>query len=220
MQPAPHFDESNLPHLQGLASNPRQAKPSDIPQLAQLFTNAYEKDPLMSWYVQTGDKRLTEIRNLFQVLLERAVPFGEVWMTEDGNFGAICLPPDTPILLTTAHLVKNIPTFYRLCGFTGLKRLFSLLTSIKKNYPKERHYYIPFLAATPEFQHRGLGHLFMEAILKRVDEKGLAVYIVNALPENKHFLEHLGFVEQKNVAPASAPPLIGMWRNPKPTLKT
>ncbi len=67
------------------AANPRRAKQSDVPVLSRLFAAAFLTDPVMDWVSRPGAvKRAAGLERFFYWLLTvRAVPYGEVWMSQD-----------------------------------------------------------------------------------------------------------------------------------------
>ena len=76
------------------AANPRRATRNDAGLLTGLFTAAFQSDPVMDWLARPGPKRTSELEAFFFWLLDkRAIPTGEVWMSNDGAAGAILLPP-------------------------------------------------------------------------------------------------------------------------------
>jgi ribosomal protein S18 acetylase RimI-like enzyme len=209
-------DDARHAHLQA-ATNPRRAKPSDTPQIARLFAAAFQTDPVMDWIARPGPKRAAGLERFFYWLLQtRAVPFGEVWMADDGAVAAAWLPPDAPASPGGFfEQLKLVPMFVRLCGFPRLGRGSAMGAAMEKNHPHERHFYLAFIAVAPRLQGMGLGGALLEANLKRIDETGQPAYLENSNPKNTKLYERGGFVRRKNIAPQSAPPLIGMWRDAK-----
>jgi ribosomal protein S18 acetylase RimI-like enzyme len=81
-----------------------------------------------------------------------------------------------------------------------------------KNHPTKNHFYLAFMAVSPQYQRTGLGSKILGATLKRIDGAGGAAYLENSNPRNAHLYERAGFVAQKNISPDGAPPLVAMWR--------
>ena len=196
------------------AATPRRATKHDTPRLAKLFAAAFANDPVMSWVARPGASRAEGLERFFTWVLEmRAIPFENVWMTEDASVCAAWLPPDAPA--SPGGLLEQIrllPMFIRLCGLSRLLRGQAMADAMEKNHPHERHYYLAFIAVAPKFQGMGLGSALMDGTLKRVDATGLPAYLENSNPKNTRLYERCGFVTQKNVAPKAAPPLLAMWR--------
>jgi len=201
------------------ASHPRRASPDDTRALAHLFAAAFMTDPVMDWIARLGPKRAEGLERFFSWLLQvRAIPFGEVWMSDDASVCAAWLPPDAPASPGGLfEQLKLLPVFVQLCGFTRLVRGQAMADAMEKNHPYERHYYLAFIAVAPRFQGVGLGSAILEASLARIDEMGLPAYLENSNPKNTPLYERNGFVTRKNIAPADYPPLFSMWRAPVTT---
>lgn len=200
-------------HLRA-ASNPRRAHANDAPQLARLLAAAFANDPVMDWVARRGRKRAAGLERFFYWLITvRAIPFGEVWLTETGGATAVWLPPDVPA--TAGGFVEQmrlLPMFLRLCGFPRLLRGQAMADAMEKHHPHEPHYYLAFLAVAPRLQGLGLGSALLDATLARIDGKGAPAYLENSNPRNTRLYERAGFVRRSNIAPGGAPPLISMWR--------
>lgn len=200
-----------------LAQAPRRAAPDDAQRLARLFAAAFLNDPVFDWIARPGPKRATGLERFFYWLLQvRAIPFGEVWMSEDGATAAAWLPPGTPASPGGfIEQIKLLPLFVRLCGFPRLARGSAMADAMEKNHPHDDHFYLAFIAVAPRFQGMGLGSALLETTLKRADDARMPAYLENSNPKNTRLYERAGFVAQKNIAPNGAPPLIAMWREKK-----
>ncbi len=196
------------------AYNPRRAKLEDAGALSRLFSAAFYNDPVFDWIARAGPRRAQVLEQFFFWLLHvRAIPFGEVWMSENADACAAWLPPGTPASPGGfMEQMRLMPLFVRLCGFPRLMRGSAMADAMEKNHPHEKHFYLAFIASAPRLQGMGLGSAMMEATLKRIDETGTPAYLENSNPKNTRLYERCGFVAQKNIAPAGAPPLIAMWR--------
>jgi ribosomal protein S18 acetylase RimI-like enzyme len=199
------------------ASAPRRARATDAAPLARLFTAAFLNDPVFDWIARSGSKRPAGLERFFFWLLSmRAIPFGEVWMSADGGVACAWLPPDIPASPGGfMQQIRLIPLFWRLCGFPRLLRGAAMSEAMDKNHPRERHFYLSFIAVAPRFQGMGLGSALLEATLMRIDETGVPAYLENSNSKNTRLYERHGFVRRKNIAPQGAPPLLAMWRDGK-----
>jgi ribosomal protein S18 acetylase RimI-like enzyme len=196
------------------ASHPRRAGPGDTPSLARLFASAFLGDPVFDWIARPGAKRAAGLERFFLWILQtRGIPFGEVWMSDDGSACAAWLPPDTPV--SPGGMIEQLrllPLFVRLCGFSRLSRGSAMADRMEKNHPHEPHFYLAFIGVAPRFQGMGLGSAILEATLKRADETSMPAYLENSNPKNTRLYERAGFRAQKSISPNGAPPLIAMWR--------
>jgi len=203
-------EDRNALLAQALA--PRRAAEGDAGGLSRLFAAAFVNDPVFDWIARPRPKRAAALERFFFWLLKtRAIPFGEVWMSEGA--AAAWLPPDAPASPGGfAEQMKLMPLFVRLCGFPRLMRGSAMADAMEKSHPAEQHFYLAFIAVAPRLQGLGLGGALLEATLKRADAGAMPAYLENSNPKNAKLYERHGFVAKRNIAPKGAPPLIAMWR--------
>jgi ribosomal protein S18 acetylase RimI-like enzyme len=196
------------------ASNPRRARPDDAAALTQLLSAAFLNDPVMNWIARPDSRRAAGLEAFFFRLLDRrAIPAGEVWMSDDGLACAVWMPPGKPAWPAGAVAqLKLLPMFLRVCGFGRMLRGAAMSAAMEKAHPHDEHFYLFFMAVDLRFQGMGLGSALLDATLKRTDEAGLPTYLENSNPKNARLYERAGFVARKDIAPEGAPPLIPMWR--------
>ena len=196
------------------ASAPRRATLDDAGHLTQLLTSAFLNDPVMNWLVQSGPKRASGLSALFSVVLhKRAIPAGEVWMSDDGSACTVWVPPGLPPgPVGTIEQLKSLPLYIKVFGLRRLGRGAAIAEALQKAHPRENHFYLYFMAVDPALQGRGLGASILGATLARIDEIGLPAYLENSNPRNTRLYERAGFVARQSISPAGAPPLIPMWR--------
>jgi ribosomal protein S18 acetylase RimI-like enzyme len=208
------MSEARHDHLRA-ASNPRRANDADVPALARLFAAAFAADPVFDWIARRGPKRAQGLeRFFFWVLKTRAVPFGEVWLADDGGAAAAWLPPDAPASPGGFfEQLRLLPMFVRLCGIPRLGRGSALADAMEKHHPKDPHYYLSFVAVAPRLQGMGLGSAILAATLRRADAEGWNAYLENSNPKNTRLYERHGFSAGANISPRGAPPLLPMWRD-------
>ena len=192
------------------ASSPRRASDADAHALSRLLAAAFQTDPVFDWIARPGRRRALVMEEFFLWLLRtRAIPFGEVWASEGA--AAVWIPPDVPASPGGFFdQLRLLPLFLRLCGLPRFRRGAAMGDAMEKSHPKERHFYLAFIAVAPRLQGLGLGSALMEATLKRADESGVAAYLENSNPKNTKLYERSGFVARRNIAPPGAPPMIAM----------
>ena len=197
------------------ASNPRRANAGDADKLSRLFAAAFVTDPVFDWIARAGTGRAPAMERFFFWLLStRAIPFGEVWISDDATVAAAWLPPETPASPGGfLEQMRLLPLFVRLCGFPRLMRGSAMADAMEKNHPHDPHFYLSFIAVAQRLQGLGLGGAMLEATLKRTDAARMPAYLENSNPKNARLYERAGFVARGNIAPPGAPPLIAMWRS-------
>jgi len=201
--------------LLAAASTPRRASDADAALLSRLFAAAFTADPVFNWIARPGPRRPQVLEQFFFWLLKtRAIPFGEVWMSDDGSVCAAWLPPGAPASPGGfMEQLRLFPLFVRLCGFPRLGRGSAMAEAMEKNHPHEKHYYLAFIAVAPRLQGMGLGGAMLETNLRRIDDAGAAAYLENSNPRNTRLYQRHGFAPGKIISPLGAPPLMAMWRD-------
>ena len=76
----------------------RRVTDADADSVTELFTLAFYDDPTWSWAFPDADTRLEHHRRWWGVFMHSAVPYGWVWMTEDGGAASLWIPPKKPEL--------------------------------------------------------------------------------------------------------------------------
>src|SRR5689334_6767019 len=149
------MNEDHARQLQA-ASAPRRATLADTERLTQLLTAAFLNDPIMDWVARPGPKRAAGLTAFFARLLgKRAIPAGEVWMSEDGSACAVWLPPGAPPVPPGAiQQLRLLPFYVKVCGFGRLKRGAAIADAMQKAHPREDHFYLFFMAVDPPLQGR------------------------------------------------------------------
>ena len=174
------MDEEDSSRLRA-AARPRRAKPEDAGALARLFTVAFLNDPVMDWMARSGPRRSSGLEAFFfRLLCGRAIPAGEVWMSDDGAACAMWLPPGIPALpVGIVAQLRLLPLSVQLCGIGRLARAAALSAKMEKAHPREEHFYLFFMAVDPRFQGKGLGSAILEATLKHIDKADMSAYLEN-----------------------------------------
>jgi ribosomal protein S18 acetylase RimI-like enzyme len=197
------------------ASNPRRATLDDAVNLSKLFASTFMDDPLFDYMVRPGAGRTAALETFFrEILSARDIPQGEVWMSPDGHACVCWLKPDAR--RSPGGLIKKLswlPFFVRVFGLARFTRGMAMMEAMEKNHPSEPHFYLTFIAVSPEYHGIGLGSRILKATLKQIDAAGMPAYVESSNPKNATFYERGGFVARKNIAPVDAPPLIAMWRD-------
>lgn len=150
----------------------------------------------------------------YEILSARDIPQGEVWMSSDGHSCVCWLKPDAR--RSPGGLIQKLswlPFFIQVFGLARFTHGMAVIEAMEKNHPHEQHFYLTFVAVSPEYRGVGLGSRILKATLKQIDAAGMAAYVESSNPKNATFYERGGFGARKNIAPIGAPPLIAMWRD-------
>ena len=88
----------------------------------------------------------------------------------------------------------------------------SVMKGMAEHHPHEPHWYLPLIAADPNWIGQGLGTLLMKHALRRCDEEGIAAYLESSNPRNISFYERHGFKIVGKIQSGSSPVLTPMLR--------
>ena len=89
------------------------------------------------------------------------------------------------------------------------------MSALKKNHPKEPHWYLAGLGTDPVHQRTGVGTALVTPKLEVCDREGLPAYLESSSEGSKRLYLRHGFeVTQELPLPPDGPPVWLMWREP------
>lgn len=88
----------------------------------------------------------------------------------------------------------------------------AVVKGMAEHHPREPHWYLPLVAADPQWIGQGLGSLLMKHALRRCDEEGVAAYLESSNPRNISFYQRHGFKIIGQIQSGSSPVLTPMLR--------
>jgi GNAT superfamily N-acetyltransferase len=186
----------------------------EVDRVTELFALAFYDDPTWSWAFPDPDRRLEHHRLWWGLFMHSALPYGCVWMTEDGGAAALWIPPGEPELSDEdeAHVE---PLLRELLG-SHANDVLTLLSRFDSNHPRQApHYYLSLLGTHPDHRGKGKGMGLLAANLAQIDATGVPAYLESSNRTNDRRYERLGFVQVGEfAAPAGGPKLACMWRDP------
>jgi GNAT superfamily N-acetyltransferase len=193
----------------------RQVTEAEAEQVTELFTLAFYDDPTWGWAFPTPDKRMVYHRVWWGLYMHSALPYGWVWMTDDGGAVALWIPPGKPEL-SDEDEARVEPMLRELIG-SDTDDVLTLLDRFEANHPRHApHYYLSLLGTHPDHRGRGKGMGLLAANLAQIDELGCPTYLESSNRANDHRYERLGFVQVGEfAAPSGGPTVACMWRDPR-----
>ena len=188
---------------------------SDADQVVELFALAFHDDPTWSWAFPDASRRIADHRLLWGLFMNSAVPYGHVWMTDDGGAAALWIPPGEPEL-SDGDEARLEPLLRELLG-AHADAVLALLDSFEVNHPRDvPHYYLSLLGTHPDHRGQGKGMGLLAANLREIDRTGMPAYLESSNRANDHRYARLGFVQVGEfAAPHGGPTLACMWREPQ-----
>ena len=192
----------------------RKASISDLPALEKMLARAFDDDPMTNWICLQDRHRTERIITSMNLGLQLAIPFGEIYTTQDQTGAAGWFPPGKTgigfreVLMLTSKGIR----------VTGVKHgisVFIVGIIIQKRRPKTPHWYLNPLGTEPSLQGKGIGCALLQPILNRCDQDHLPAYLETQKERNVRFYEHRGFeVKERIKLPYGAPDCWCMLREP------
>jgi GNAT superfamily N-acetyltransferase len=191
----------------------RVATEAEAEQVTEIFTLAFYYDPTWSWAFPDPETRMDHHRALWGLYMHSAVPYGWVWMTDDGGAASLWIPPGEPEL-SDEDEAKLAPLLRELLGSRAAE-VETLMDHFESNHPRqEQHFYLSLLGTHPDHRGQGKGMGLLAANLSRIDELGMPAYLESSNRANDHRYERLGFVGVGEFAVPGGGPTVGcMWRD-------
>ena len=192
----------------------RRANLDDTGRVAFLFAAAFAQDPIFNWLARRNGRAEALSRFFLWVTRERAIPFGETWMTKDGCAAITWIPPYREGRPENfREELRLLSVIYSLTGLTRLSRGSVMARALERSHPPEPYFYLAFFGVAPRFQGSGLGSALLERTLARVDQVGMPAFLENSNPRNIALYERFGFrVTEELCVRKDAPPLFAMAR--------
>ena len=191
----------------------RQVTELEADYVTELFTLAFYDDPTWGWAFPDAAKRHEHHRLWWGLYVHSAVPYGWVWMTEDGGAASLWIPPDKPEL-SEEDEARLEPLLRALVGSHG-DDVLVLLDRFEAAHPRDTpHYYLSLLGTHPDHRGQGKGMGLLAANLAQIDEQGFPAYLESSNRANDHRYARLGFVHVGEFqAPRGGPTVACMWRD-------
>jgi len=192
----------------------RDVAPVDTGEITGLIATAMRNGPVGRWLHPDADVRRRRAPGYFEIFVEHAVRYGEVYATAHADSGrlsgvALWFPLTSPI-------PAPIDYDQRLTEVAGdaLDRCRRLDTAIEERHPLEPHHYLAFLAVHPDDQNHGVGSALLDRHHARLDRAGLPAYLEANDARNRDLYLRHGYRVRSVIELPDGPPLWTMWRPP------
>ncbi|MFF5081306.1 GNAT family N-acetyltransferase [Actinoplanes sp. NPDC000266] len=192
----------------------RDVAPVDVEEITGLVAAAMWDGPVARWLHPGAEVRRRDSPRYFEIFVEHAVRYGEVYATSDYDTGRVSgvalwfpLTAMIPPPLDYEQRMKEVtgPAYDRSC---------ELDAAIEARHPTDPHHYLAFLAVHPENQGRGIGSALLDRHHARLDEAGIPAYLEANDPRNRDLYLRHGYRIRSVIELPGGPPLWSMWRLP------
>ena len=204
---------SNIRSSPGAPPGVCRVTDADADRVTELFALAFYDDPTWSWAFPDPEQRMDQHRVVWGLFLHSALPYGWVWMTDDGGAASLWIPPGEPEL-SEADEARLEPLIRDLAG-SRADDVLALFERFDANHPRrEPHFYLSLLGTHPDHRGRGQGMGLLAANLAMIDDLRLPAYLESSNRANDRRYARLGFVEIGEFAVPGNGPTVGcMWRD-------
>lgn len=208
--PGPSSDlaaPSSKSHITLTASDVTTADASIQASTVWTIVLGFAADPLMRWSWPDLPQYLASMPQFISGSAGRAFEHGTAYAVAHSRAVALWLPPgvqqDEEALnaLMAMSLSPDVSE-----DMAHLRR------GMAEHRPAEPHWYLPLIAADPNWVGQGLGTLLMKHALQRCDEQGSAAYLESSNPKNIPFYQRHGFKIIGEIQHGGSPPLTPMLR--------
>lgn len=177
-------------------------------QVVEILAAAFADDPVMGWVSDHPEFLPT----LFKMILPGFIPHGLTYIDSQGRGAASWLGPGEKVKWPYLGFLS----FLRVSGIGGVYRLLRSGAVMDKHHPREPHYYLFAIGATPAYQGQGVGSQLISHMLRQCDREQVPAYLENSKQANLAFYQGHGFEVMQEIRLSSdAPPLWLMWREPR-----
>jgi RimJ/RimL family protein N-acetyltransferase len=205
------FDESHAPKHTFV----EQAEPDDKEIIVDTLTRAFWDDPMYGWLAQHDEYYGARFRRIFDIYWDNfALPFEQIWTSEDRLGAALWSPPNCWKL----GLVEELLFLPDWIAVTGLKNLYSRWRAIEKvqaKHPHIPHWYLMAVGVAPEAQGQGYCSKLLKPVLDICDRTQTPAYLENSNAQNTRMYERFGFKVTEELDIAQGVKLWLMWREPR-----
>lgn len=195
----------------------RRASAGDVPGIAAAMADAFERDPVASWFWHDADRRREHIHGWYELVAgTHYLDHGEVLVAEEDGEIAGCSMWSPPGGWRFAARAEMRATRYALPRLGLRVPLASIgMRRIESRHPQTPHWYLSELGVRERSQGRGLGSKLMFEMLALCDRKRIPVYLESSTERSRALYERHGFATREVIRmPRGGPPLWLMWRAP------
>lgn len=192
-----------------------QADADDREIIIDSLTRAFRDDPMYGWLAKHDAYFGARFRRIFEIYWDHfAIPFEQIWATED-RLGAALWSPPKCWKLGLAEELSFLPDWIAVTGMRQLYSRWRAIDRIQAKHPHQPHWYLMAVGVAPEAQGRGYCSTLLRPVLDICDRTQTPAYLENSKAENTAIYERFGFRVTEELEVAEGVKLWLMWREPK-----
>lgn len=176
-------------------SNLRKASIIDKKLVTKILVSAFsplKESNSINLVVKQDGKRIQRMNILMEYLFERAIMFGEVFISEN-NQACMLLKYPHKEKITFKTISSDLKLVFRCIG---IERVFSVLKRQRiatKNYPKEKHIRPMIIGVNKEYKGNGTAGRLMIEVKNQFKNSALPVIMDSASKKNTRLYQKFGF---------------------------
>lgn len=184
----------------------RQLTLADVEAAAQVITQSYMEDPLISFELPFKSTRRKTLLKFFRAYGEMSIKNGRGFGVGDPLQGVAYwkFPDQKSMSISVKSLGKFLPLLFSMypIGTFRAKKITEQIDLLHAKHADEPHFYLDNLGVIPSAQGRGLSSKLIRPFLSMADEQRVIAYTDTVTESNVPFYEHFGFecVETSKVA--------------------
>ena len=151
-----------------------------------------KEDNSVNLIVKQDKHRIIRMRILMEYLFEKAITFGEIYITEN-NKACILLKFSHKDRITPKTILLDIKLVFKCIGIERVFKILKRQQIAKKNYPKIKHIRPVIMRAKTETNGRGNAARLMLEVINHYNDNKLPVIIDVASEKNIKMYQKLGF---------------------------
>lgn len=178
---------------------------ADVEEAAQVISQAFVDDPLISFILPFRATRIKTLLKFFRV-------YGEISIKNKRGYGVgeplqgvayWKFPDQEDMSISIKSLGKFLPLLFTMypIGYFRARAALNQLDALHKKYADEPHFYLDNLGVLASARGRGLSSKLIRPFLEIADSQKVIAYTDTVTPANVPLYEHFGFecVEQSHI---------------------
>ena len=185
----------------------KSADPSNRASAISTIVLGFTADPMARWVWRDPSVYLRVMPRFADAFGGQAFEHGTADVVEGVRAAALWLPPGVEPDEATMDAIMEESLRPEISEDVA-----AVIKGMAEHHPHETHWYLPLIAADPNWIGQGFGSLLMKHALRRCDEEGVAAYLESSNPRNISFYERHGFKIVGKIQCGSSPVLTPMLR--------
>jgi ribosomal protein S18 acetylase RimI-like enzyme len=195
---------------------PRRPSAQEVTQVVDILVSAFYLDPTWMWAFPDPDLRAEQHRRVWTILVESALHYPWVWLTEGNTATSVWIPPGGVDLSEEGGVALERAVNEILGPDAG--RVMEGMERFEQARPHDvPHYYLTLIGTNTANRGHGYGLGLLADNLRHIDQERMPCYLEASNPANVDLYGRHGFEVVGSITmPSGGPEVATMWRDPSP----